>query len=88
MLRDCRTLSGNPFSGDWVLGMPTCPIIPVLKQITRLVREEATCHSKQAGVRSTNFLRRVPLCLEMMPACFYVPMREQTETYLKERRIK
>lgn len=59
-------LSGNPFLGD-TSSLPPVPMRPssqeaattivyCLEQVTPIVSKEATRHSKQEGVRSTNFL--------------------------------
>lgn len=58
------------------------PLSIVLKRVTPIGREKAMGHRKHGeGVSSTNFLRKVPLCLKMMLACFYVSTREQIDTW-------
>ena len=94
--RGCGKLSGNPFLGPWGVRTPTCAHSSCFQEAgldncllfssksNALSRDEATRHSKHGeGVKSTNFLRKVPLCPEMMPASFCVSIREQTETCRK-----
>lgn len=58
------------------------PLSIVLKRVTPTGREKAMGHREHGeGVSSTNFLRKVPLCLDMMPACFYISTREQTDAW-------